>query len=119
MKKMVGTGTAEEAAATMEELATLLEINAEISDTFLQVTVFFSTYKLLQGYIVCIRNFRLSIMMLISSVADPFRGNTGPGPAPDPTKNRKNVFNVLLLITQKMIYYYVNIENINSNKKSS
>ena len=46
MKKMVGTGTAEEAAATMEELATLLEINAEISDTFLQVTVFFSTYKL-------------------------------------------------------------------------
>jgi len=36
MKKMVGTGTAEEAAATMEELATLLEINAEISDTFLQ-----------------------------------------------------------------------------------
>ena len=37
--------TAEEAAATMEELATLLEINAEISDTFLQVTVFFSTYK--------------------------------------------------------------------------
>ena len=46
MKKMVGTGAAKETAATMEELATLLEINAEISDTFLQVTVFFSTYKL-------------------------------------------------------------------------
>ena len=82
MKKMVGTGAAKETAATMEELATLLEINAEISDTFLQVTVFFSTYKLLQGYIVCIGNFRLSIMMLISSVADPFHFDTAPDPFP-------------------------------------
>ena len=54
MKKMVGTGTAEEAAATMEELATLLELNAEVSDTFSQVPnrVQFNVLKNKRGIIL-------------------------------------------------------------------
>ena len=43
---------------------------------------------------------------------DPFRGNKDPDSSP-----RKKYF--FLLITQKIIYYNIDIENINSNEKNS
>ena len=42
---------------------------------------------------------------------DPFRGKTDPDPASDPTENRK-ITNFFLLITKKMIYYLMNIDDI-------
>ena len=42
---------------------------------------------------------------------DPFRGKTDPDPASDPTENRK-ISNFFLLITKKMIYYLMNIDDI-------
>ena len=40
MKSMIDPTTAEKASATMEELAELLEVNKEISDTFTKVPFF-------------------------------------------------------------------------------
>ena len=54
----------------------------------------------------------------LNGSGDLFSRNTGPDPDPasDATENRKNT-KFFVLITQKMIYYYTNIENINSNEK--
>ena len=55
----------------------------------------------------------LSILIsVISSVADPFHFDADPDPAP---RSRPNLF--FVLITQKIIHYNINTENINSNEK--
>ena len=73
------------------------------------------------------------LSILISSAADPFHIDTDPDHwirfvetrlrimlQIRPKIEKKNYFyNFFILITHKMIYYYINLENINSNEKKS
>ena len=68
----------------------------------------------------------MTFLSLIGSVADPFNFDTAPDPRIRlmeawirirPKIEKYQLF--FLLITQQIIYYYINIENINSYEKNS
>ena len=72
-----------------------------------------------------LRTSLLHYTSLMSSVANPFHFDTDPDLQIRFVETRIRpklekvlpFFRIFFLITQKMIYYYINIENINSNEK--
>ena len=56
------------------------------------------------------------MLCVVGSVADPFHFET----APDPTKKKPTfLIPFFLLITKRIIYYYINIENVYLNEKKN